>query len=87
MADKKRIIQVVADWETMPEPQLMGLLSATQVRGKEIFEYEKHWLKENQDKHSLNPDLSLYGGQQYLQDTKSDFLSNNKAMAAPAFTS
>jgi serine/threonine-protein kinase HipA len=75
MADKKRIIQVFADWETMPEPQLMGLLSATQIRGKEIFafEYEKHWLKENQDKHSLDPDLNLYGGQQYLQDTKSNF--------------
>lgn len=72
MADKKRIIQVFADWETMPEPQLMGLLSATQIRGKKIsaFEYEKHWLKENQDKHSLDPDLNLYGGQQYLLDTK-----------------
>jgi hypothetical protein len=40
MADKKRIIQVFADWETMPEPQLMGLLSATQIKGKEIFAFE-----------------------------------------------
>ena len=75
MADKKRIIQVFADWETMPEPQLMGLLSATQIRGKEIFafEYDKEWLKYNQDKHSLDPDLNLYGGQQYLNDTKNNF--------------
>lgn len=75
MADKKRIIQVFADWETVSEPQLMGLLSATQIRGKEIFafEYDKEWLKSNQDKHSLDPDLNLYGGQQYLNDTKSNF--------------
>ena len=75
MADRKRIIQVFADWEAMPEPQLMGLLSATQIRGKEIFafEFNKEWLKSNQDKHSLDPDLNLYGGQQYLNDTKSNF--------------
>lgn len=75
MADKKRIIQVFADWETMAEPHLMGLLSATQIRGKEIFafEYDKEWLKSNQDKHTLDPDLYLYGGQQYLNDTKSNF--------------
>ncbi|MES2517042.1 MAG: HipA domain-containing protein [Bacteroidota bacterium] len=75
MADKKRIIQVFADWETMSEPHLMGLLSATQIRGKEIFafEYDKEWLKSNQDKHTLDPNLYLYGGQQYLNDTKSNF--------------
>ncbi len=75
MADKKRVIQVFADWETMSEPHLMGLLSATQIRGKEIFafEYDKKWLKSNQDKHTLDPDLYLYGGQQYLNDTKSNF--------------
>ena len=75
MAERKRIIQVFADWGTMSEPQLMGLLSATQIRGKEIFafEYDKKWLKSNQDKHSLDPDLNLYGGQQFLNDTKSNF--------------
>ena len=75
MAERKRIIQVFADWETMSEPQLMGLLSATQIRGKEIFafEYDKEWLKYNKDKHYLDPDLNLYGGQQYLNDTKSNF--------------
>jgi serine/threonine-protein kinase HipA len=75
MAEKKRIIQVFADWETMSEPQLMGLLTATQIRGKEIFafEYDREWLKLNQNKHSLDPDLNLYGGQQYLNDTKSNF--------------
>jgi serine/threonine-protein kinase HipA len=75
MADRKRIIQVFANWETLSEPQLMGLLSATQIRGKEIFafEFDKEWLKSNHNKHSLDPDLNLYGGQQYLNDTKSNF--------------
>jgi serine/threonine-protein kinase HipA len=75
MADRKRIIQVFSDWETLHEPQLMGLLSATQIRGKEIFsfEFDKEWLKSNHNKHSLDPDLYLYGGQQYLNDSKSNF--------------
>jgi serine/threonine-protein kinase HipA len=75
MAERKRIIQVFADWETISEPQLMGLLSATQIRGKEIFafEYDKEWLKYHQDKHTIDPDLNLYGGQQYLNDSKSNF--------------
>jgi serine/threonine-protein kinase HipA len=75
MAEKKRIIQVFADWETLPKPQLMGFLSATQIRGKEIFsfEYDKIWLETNQNQYVLDPDLSLYNGQQYLNDSKSNF--------------
>ena len=75
MAEKKRIIQVFADWQTMSEPQLMGFLSAIQIRGKEIFsfEYDKEWLRLNPDKHNLDPDLKLYSGPQYLNDTKSNF--------------
>lgn len=75
MAEKKRIIQVFADWQTMSEPQLIGFLSAIQIRGKEIFsfEYDKEWLRLNADKHNLDPDLKLYSGQQYLNDTKSNF--------------
>ena len=75
MAEKKRIIQVFADWQTISEPQLMGFLSAIQIRGKEIFsfEYDKEWLRLNADKHNLDPDLKLYSGQQYLNDTKSNF--------------
>ena len=75
MAEKKRIIQVFTDWQTMSEPQLMGFLSAIQIRGKEIFsfEYDKEWLRLNPDKHNLDPDLKLYSGPQYLNDTKSNF--------------
>lgn len=75
MAEKKRIIQVFADWQTMSKPQLMGFLSAIQIRGKEIFsfEYDKEWLRLNPDKHTLDPDLKLYSGSQYLNDTKSNF--------------
>ncbi len=44
MAEKKRHIAVFTDWESSNEPQLMGELTATQIRGKEIFsfEYEKN---------------------------------------------
>ena len=75
MAEKKRIIQVFTDWQTMSEPQLMGFLSAIQIRGKEIFsfEYDKEWLRLNPDKYNLDPDLKLYSGPQYLNDTKSNF--------------
>ena len=59
----------------MSEPQLMGFLSAIQIRGKEIFsfEYDKEWLRLNPDKYNLDPDLKLYSGPQYLNDTKSNF--------------
>jgi serine/threonine-protein kinase HipA len=75
MAEKKRIIQVFAEWETLFVPQLMGFLSATQIRGKEVFafEYDKLWLKSNQNQHLIDPDLNLFSGQQYLNNDKSNF--------------
>ncbi|MEA5259551.1 HipA domain-containing protein [Arcicella aquatica] len=75
MAEKKRHITVFTDWESSEIPQLMGELSATQIRGKEIFafEYDKQWLKVNEYLFSLDPDLALYSGKQYLNDTKSNF--------------
>ncbi|MEA5402981.1 HipA domain-containing protein [Arcicella sp. DC2W] len=75
MAEKKRHIAVFTDWETSTEPQLMGELSATQIRGKEIFtfEYDKQWLTVNEYLFSLDPDLALYSGKQYLNDTKGNF--------------
>lgn len=75
MAEKKRHIAVFTDWEGTDEPQLMGQITATQIRGKEIFsfEYEKKWLKANEYLFSLDPDLGLYSGKQYLNDNKSNF--------------
>ena len=38
--DNKRIVFVYADWEGLKGPILMGTLSATHLRGKEIFSFE-----------------------------------------------
>ena len=73
--DNKRIVFVYADWEGLKGPILMGTLSATHLRGKEIFsfEYNNDWLK-SEYLQILDPDLQLYSGLQYLQDeTKSNF--------------
>jgi serine/threonine-protein kinase HipA len=42
----KRSIYVYADWDGLETPQLMGVLFAELLRGKEIFsfEYNKEWL-------------------------------------------
>ena len=73
--DNKRVVFVYADWEGLKGPILMGTLSATHLRGKEIFsfEYNNDWLK-SEYLQILDPDLQLYSGLQYLQDeTKSNF--------------
>jgi len=65
----KRSIYVYADWDGLETPQLMGILFAELLRGKEIFsfEYDKVWL--NSDKAQLlDPDLQLYAGLHYLND-------------------
>src|SRR5260221_14560825 len=71
---KQRSIFVYADWTTLGKPTLMGVLYSTQVRGKEVFsfEYDDSWLK-SQNIFSLDPDLQLYTGPQYLKDEKRNF--------------
>lgn len=66
---------VFAHWQGMAEPQLMGTLSATPVRGKEVFffEYARDWLA-SPHAQLLDPDLQLYRGPQYLaQEDQSNF--------------
>ena len=73
--DNKRVVFVYAHWEGLKGPILMGTLSATHLRGKEIFsfEYNNDWLK-SEYAQILDPDLQLYSGLQYLQgETKSNF--------------
>jgi hypothetical protein len=43
---KRRVIEVVADWVGLGGPTLMGCLTATPARGKEVFafEYDGQWL-------------------------------------------
>jgi serine/threonine-protein kinase HipA len=71
---QKKKIYVYADWVELDVPVLMGVLSVDYLRGKEIFsfEYDEKWLKSNNTK-TLDPDLMLYSGTQYLRDEKSNF--------------
>lgn len=66
----KTDIYVYAHWEDFEIPQLMGVLSAHQAKGRKAFSfsYDKQWLKLDQQ-HLIDPDLQLYTGQQF---------SNNK---------
>ncbi len=73
MADSRNIY-VYYDGEQVPSPVLMGVLSATRLRGKEIFsfEYDDIWLTGRRFS-SFDPDLQLYGGKQYLPQGKDNF--------------
>jgi len=71
---QQRSIQVYAGWAELKQPTLMGTLYAAQVRGKEVFsfEYAEAWLQSGKVQ-SLDPDLQLYSGPQYLGEGKSNF--------------
>jgi serine/threonine-protein kinase HipA len=66
MAQNKSDIYVYAHWLGMPEPQLIGTLSAHFAKGKKAFsfEYDKQWLKSGYQ-FLLDPDIQLYSGQQF----------------------
>lgn len=66
MSQNKTDIYVYAHWQGIPEPQIIGILSAHQAKGKKAFsfEYDKNWLK-TEHKFLLDPDIQLYGGPQY----------------------
>src|ERR1700741_2795591 len=72
--DLRRSVLVYADWIGLNNPTLLGTLYTTLVRGKEVFsfEYNDAWLKSGKAK-TLDPDLQLYSGPQYLGDGKSNF--------------
>jgi len=67
-------IWVYADWLGMDAPELMGLLQAEQLRGREIFSfsYDAVWL-EKKSSLLLDPDLGFYSGPQYNKEEKSNF--------------
>jgi serine/threonine-protein kinase HipA len=75
MKKNETIIWVYADWKPMEVPQLIGILVAQRVRGKEIFsfEYNETWLNASQAKLYLDPNLGLYKGKQYLPDGDNNF--------------
>ena len=69
-----RTILVYAHSVELREPNLLGVLHADLVRGKEVFsfEYNAGWLESGRAQ-SLDPDLQLYSGPQYLPQEKSNF--------------
>ena len=71
---KQRVIEVVADWALLGGPTLMGHLTATPARGKEVFsfEYDKQWLS-TQSRQQLDPSMALYTGLQYPAQNRENF--------------
>ena len=73
MNSKKEIL-VYAHWEGFHQPTLMGILSATPAKGKEVFsfEYDKDWLN-SEFNTMIDPDLQLYSGRYFPRDEKINF--------------
>lgn len=67
-------IFVYADWMNLGGPDLMGELSVTHTKGREVFSfaYDKNWLQ-NKNSQIIDPDLQLYSGPQYLAAGKKNF--------------
>ncbi|MCH8534349.1 MAG: HipA N-terminal domain-containing protein [Flavobacteriaceae bacterium] len=66
MNKNKLDIYVYAHWKPMKEPQLVGVLSALQAKGKKAFkfEYDKYWIKSDK-RILLDPDIQFYSGPQF----------------------
>lgn len=71
---KQHVIDVVADWDGLEGPTLMGHLTATPARGKEVFafEYDKEWLS-TAARQQLDPSMLLYRGPQYPAKNRENF--------------
>jgi len=66
MAANKSDIWVYAHWKGLNEPQLIGILSAHQAKGRKAFsfEYERSWIN-SRARVLLDPDISWYTGTQF----------------------
>ncbi len=66
MAQNKFDIYVYAHWKGIPEPKLIGMLSAHFAKGKKAFsfEYDKTWIN-SQQQQLLDPDIKFFSGTQY----------------------
>lgn len=67
-------IEVWADWHFLTQPKIVGVLTATVSRGKEVFsfEYDGNWLK-SEWKFQIDPELKLFEGKFHPQSTKDNF--------------
>ena len=73
-ANNKKEIEVYAHWKAFVEPMMMGLLTVTNIRGKEScsFEYTSGWLNSGFSQ-MLDPELHLFSGAYYPKDEKLNF--------------
>lgn len=73
MATSKNVIYVYAHWKGMPEPKLIGNLTAQAAKGKKAFsfEYDRNWIQSEQQR-LLDPDIQFFSGAQY-PDNKENF--------------
>jgi serine/threonine-protein kinase HipA len=71
---RDKYILVYADWVSHEDPQLIGILISSVLRGKEIFsfEYDSKWL-ETKATRSLDPVLHLYEGRQFAPQDQPNF--------------
>ncbi|MCC6370376.1 MAG: HipA domain-containing protein [Bacteroidia bacterium] len=71
---KKKEILVYAHWQNFKTPVLMGTLSSTPAKGKEVFsfEYTKEWLKSDFT-YMIDPDLQMYSGRYFPREEKLNF--------------
>lgn len=71
---QRKEILVYSHPSLLKDPKLMGTLSATVVRGKEIFafEYNSDFL-ESDSVFEIDPNLKLYKGPQYLNEEERNF--------------
>jgi serine/threonine-protein kinase HipA len=67
-------ILVYADWSGIEDAQVMGTLTVTRTKGRSVFSfnYAQSWL-EGPHAQTLDPDLQLYAGAQYLPSSKPNF--------------
>ena len=75
MSEQRRI-DVYAGWVGLEDaPRLVGQLTASPVRGKEIFafEYAQTWLTATQGRSSLDPGLFSFAGLQYPRKGRENF--------------
>jgi Uncharacterized protein related to capsule biosynthesis enzymes len=73
MATSKTVIYVYAHWKGVPEPELIGTLTAQAAKSKKAFgfEYDKHWIQSEKQR-LLDPDIQFFSGAQY-PDNKENF--------------
>lgn len=74
MAQSEKTIFVYENWRG-EEPILLGKLRVSFIRGQESFsfEYSDEWLNSFESAYSLDPDLALYRGRQYVPLDKTLF--------------